>query len=135
MEGSLWAPGGVHCVTQELGHDFIIMRTPQRMAERVATGAHREGINACSRDWSWQLMLIKALWVQSNSRGLKNLSAKTMHHTCMERPKVGWCERICKLINAYVVTLHTILLGDGGTCYTEHTKTSTNNKGCTLTRY
>eukprot|EP00983_Pelagomonas_calceolata_P123098 1160971-Pelagomonas_calceolata.AAC.1 len=28
---------------------------------------------------------------------------------------------LCKLINATVVTLHTILLGVGGTCYTEHT--------------
>eukprot|EP00983_Pelagomonas_calceolata_P045593 1139813-Pelagomonas_calceolata.AAC.1 len=28
---------------------------------------------------------------------------------------------LCKLISAEVVTLHTILLGIGGTCYTEHT--------------
>eukprot|EP00983_Pelagomonas_calceolata_P055290 1144087-Pelagomonas_calceolata.AAC.1 len=28
---------------------------------------------------------------------------------------------LCKLINAKVVTPHTILLGVGGTCYTEHT--------------
>eukprot|EP00983_Pelagomonas_calceolata_P070591 1150847-Pelagomonas_calceolata.AAC.1 len=27
---------------------------------------------------------------------------------------------LCKLINAKVVTLHTTILGVGGTCYTEH---------------
>eukprot|EP00983_Pelagomonas_calceolata_P040644 1137707-Pelagomonas_calceolata.AAC.3 len=29
---------------------------------------------------------------------------------------------LCKLIGAEVVTLHTVLLGIGGACYTEHTK-------------
>eukprot|EP00983_Pelagomonas_calceolata_P052762 1142998-Pelagomonas_calceolata.AAC.1 len=28
---------------------------------------------------------------------------------------------LCKLIHAKVVTLHTIILGVGGTCFTEHT--------------
>eukprot|EP00983_Pelagomonas_calceolata_P021034 661162-Pelagomonas_calceolata.AAC.1 len=39
--------GGIHCVPQELEHDFAIMR---RMAEGVATVAHREGISARPKD-------------------------------------------------------------------------------------
>eukprot|EP00983_Pelagomonas_calceolata_P131760 1161807-Pelagomonas_calceolata.AAC.9 len=49
-EGGNWfigLEGGVHCVAQELEHDFVIMR---RMAEGVATVAHRECISACPKD-------------------------------------------------------------------------------------
>eukprot|EP00983_Pelagomonas_calceolata_P117128 1160384-Pelagomonas_calceolata.AAC.8 len=49
-EGGKWfvgLEGGVRCVAQELEHGSVIMR---RMAEGVATVAHRQGISVRSKD-------------------------------------------------------------------------------------